>query len=88
MAPKKAAAFTVTGKCIGCGQCAALCPKGNIKMVAGRPDFGTDCVQCLSCLQFCPREAIHMGDPTEKRERWHNPNVSALELNEPIIHID
>ena len=88
MAPKKAAGFTVTGKCIGCGQCAALCPKGNIKMVGGRPDFGTDCIQCLSCLQFCPREAIHMGGPTEKRERWHNPNVTALELNEAIIHID
>ena len=88
MAPKKAAGFTVTGKCIGCGQCAALCPKGNIKMVGGRPDFGTDCIQCLSCLQFCPREAINMGGVTAKRERWHNPNVGALELNEKIIHID
>ena len=57
-------------------------------MVGGRPDFGTDCIQCLSCLQFCPREAINMGGPTEKRERWHNPNVGALELNEKIIHID
>ena len=88
LAPKKAAAFTVTGKCIGCGQCASLCPKGNIKMVGGRPDFGTDCVQCLSCLQFCPRQAINMGGVTEKRERWHNPNISAAELNERVIHID
>ena len=88
LAPKKAASFTVTGKCIGCGQCASLCPKGNIKMVGGRPDFGTDCIQCLSCLQFCPREAINMGGPTEKRERWHNPNVGALELNEAVIRID
>lgn len=88
LAPKKAESFTVSGSCIGCGQCAALCPKGNIRMVGGRPDFGTDCIQCLSCLQFCPREAIHMGGATLKRKRWHNPNVTALELNEKVIHID
>ena len=88
LAPKKAAAFTVTGRCIGCGQCASLCPKGNIKMVGGRPDFGTDCIQCLSCLQFCPRQAINMGGATVTRERYHNPNVSAKELNEAVIHID
>ena len=88
LAPKKAAAFTVTGKCIGCGQCASLCPKGNIKMVGGRPDFGTDCVQCLSCLQFCPRQAINMGGATLTRERYHNPNVSAKDLNDKVIHID
>ena len=29
-----------------------------------------------------------MGGPTEKRERWHNPNVGALELNEAVIRID
>ncbi len=88
IAPKKAESFTVSGKCIGCGQCAAICPKGNIRMVGGRPDFGTDCLQCLSCLQFCPRQAIHMGGATEKRERWHNPHVTAAELNEAVIHID
>ena len=88
LAPKKAEAFTVGARCIGCGQCVSLCPKGNIKMVGRRPAFGTDCVQCLSCLQFCPRQAIHMGGVTEKRERWHNPNVTASELNEKIIHID
>ena len=60
----------------------------QLRMVGGRPDFGTDCIQCLSCLQFCPREAIHMGGATLKRKRWHNPNVTALELNEKVIHID
>ena len=88
LAPKKAAAFSVTGRCIGCGQCARLCPKGNIRMVGSRPSFGTDCIQCLSCLQFCPQEAIHLGGRTLTRERWHNPNVTAEELNEKIIHID
>ena len=88
IAPKKAEDFSVTGKCIGCGQCARLCPKGNIRMIGGRPEFGTDCIQCLSCLQFCPRRAINIGAASETRERWHNPNVTADELNEKLIHID
>lgn len=88
LAPAKAEKFSVTGKCIGCGQCAALCPRGNIKMVGGRPSFGTDCVQCLSCLQFCPRQAINLGGATVRRERWHNPNVLAKDLNEKVIHVD
>lgn len=88
IAPKKAEDFSVSGKCIGCGQCARLCPKGNIKMVGGRPDFGTNCLQCLSCLQFCPRQAINIGAASVKRERWHNPNITADELNESVIHVD
>lgn len=88
LARSKAELLSISGKCVGCGQCARLCPKGNIKLIGGRPDFGTDCIGCLSCLQFCPQGAIHMGGATLTRERWHNPNVSAEELNEAVIHID
>lgn len=88
LAKSKAEQFSVTGKCVGCGQCVSLCPRGNIKLVGGRPDFGTDCIQCLSCLQFCPRQAIHLGGATVTRERWHNPNIRAGELNESVIHIE
>ena len=34
------------------------------------------------------QEAIHMGGVTGRRERYHNPKVSAAELMEKIIHID
>ena len=85
---KKAALLQAGDACVGCGQCAALCPRGNIAIKDGRPVFGPDCVQCLSCLQFCPTEAIHMGGATVKRERYRNGNVSAAELMEQIIHID
>ena len=88
LAPKKAEKFSVGAGCVGCGQCARLCPKGNITMVGGRPSFGTDCIQCLSCLQFCPTKAINLGGATIRRERWHNPNVSADELCRSVIHID
>lgn len=84
----KAKKLSVTEDCIGCGQCAKLCPAGNIRLEDGKPRFGTDCIQCLSCLQYCPKQAIHMGGPTVKRERYHNPNVSAGELTEKVIHIN
>ena len=85
---KKAKQFSVNSLCIGCGTCAKVCPKGNIRLQDGRPTFGTDCLQCLACLQYCPQEAISLGRITEKREHYHNPNVSADELAQSVIHFD
>ena len=42
----------------------------------------------LSCLQYCPQQAISIGRITDRREHYHNPNVTAAELTEPVIHID
>lgn len=85
---KKAAKMTVTGDCVGCGQCARLCPRGNISVVNGKASIGTNCIGCLSCLQYCPKQAINMGGATVKRERYHNPNVSAADLCQKVIHVD
>ena len=88
LAGKKADAFEVSDKCIGCGQCIRLCPKGNIHMYGDKAFIGTNCIQCLSCLQYCPAGAISIGAISKKRERYHNPNVTADELMQPVIHID
>ena len=88
IAKKKAAQFAVSDACISCGQCEKVCPRGNIKLVDGRPVFGDNCAQCLGCLQYCPKEAISIGEITDKREHYHNPNVSAADLMEKVIHID
>lgn len=48
-------------KCVGCGACAGLCPRGNIKMVDGRPKFGTHCVGCMACSFGCPEDAIRIS---------------------------
>ena len=85
---KKAEQFDVTSMCIGCGTCARICPRGNIKLLDGKPQFGTDCIQCLGCLQYCPQEAITLGAITTQREHYHNPNITADELTQSIIHID
>lgn len=87
IASRKAGNFQVAPSCIGCGQCAKICPRGNIRMENGRPVIGTNCIQCLGCLQYCPKEAIHMGGVTVKRKRYHNPNISAADLTEKVIHI-
>ena len=80
--------FAVNGGCIGCGTCAQICPRGNIRLVEDRPVFGTDCIGCLSCVQFCPKQAINIGKITEKRERFPHPDVKPGELTQEIIHID
>jgi ferredoxin len=88
LSKKKAKKFTVSSMCIGCGTCVKVCPKRNIRMLDGRPQFGTDCLQCLACLQYCPQEAISLGRITQKREHYHNPNVTADDLIKPVIHIE
>ncbi len=88
LSKKKAKSFAVSSLCISCGTCARVCPKGNIRLIDGKPQFGTDCLQCLACLQYCPQEAISLGRITQKREHYHNPNITVDELIKPVIHID
>lgn len=85
---KKAALFTVSEACVGCGTCEMLCPRKNIVLTDGRPVFGTECIGCLSCVQYCPKQAINVGKITEKRERFPNPDVTPAELAAGIIHVD
>ena len=50
-----------TQSCIGCGWCEKHCPRGNIKLINGRPSFGTECVICLRCIYGCPQKAVVPG---------------------------
>ncbi len=88
IAGKKAAAFKVSNACVACGQCARICPRENIKIVDGKARIGTNCIQCLGCLQYCPKSAISIGEITDKREHYHNVNVTVDDLVQKVIHIE
>ena len=85
---KRIKKFAANDNCIGCGQCAKICPQGNITYFGGRPVFGTNCIGCLSCVQYCPSEAIDIGSVTKRRARYHNANISAEDLNEKAFLIE
>lgn len=80
--------MNVNDRCIGCGQCVRLCPRGNIRLADGKATIGTSCIGCMACVEYCPKEAINVGRLTVKRERYHNANVSPEELSEKVIHVD
>lgn len=84
---KKGLSLKANDSCIMCGQCAKICPTNNIKYTGRAVVFGDKCIQCLSCLQYCPEEAINIGKVTEKRERYHNPNITVEDLVQDIISL-
>lgn len=70
-------------KCVGCGICAKVCPMHNIEIVNGRPLLSKNCVDCMSCLHWCPQAAIHFKVGSFSKERqYHHPDVKLAEIME------
>ncbi len=73
--------FYADSRCNGCGTCVQVCPVGNVELNQGYPRWLGHCEQCLACLHFCPTEAIQIrGRPTQRRGRYHHPQVTAAEI--------
>lgn len=47
-----------TEKCIGCGKCAACCPRENLFMREKMPHQKGNCTMCYRCISGCPAQAI------------------------------
>lgn len=62
--------WMASADCIGCGQCAQVCPVGNIDMKENRPEWGKDCVSCTACYHICPVRAISYGSFTKGKGRY------------------
>lgn len=72
--------FVVNDTCNHCGLCAEICPSCNIELVDQKPMFKHRCEQCMSCIQYCPMNALNYKKKTIHRQRYHNPLVDAQTL--------
>lgn len=72
--------FRVDSSCLGCGICAGVCPVANIRLVDGKPRWGTRCVLCEGCLNWCPERAVQYGDATVKKGRYTCMGISARDI--------
>jgi ferredoxin/flavodoxin len=73
-------AFHTDANCKGCGNCAKVCPVGNIDLVDKKPVWHQHCEQCFACLQWCPQEAVQFGKNTSGRKRYRNPDVKLEDM--------
>ena len=72
--------FLADAKCNGCGICGKICPARNISLEDSRPEWKHRCEQCLACIQWCPQEAIQFGKGTEKKRRYHHPDIKLADM--------
>lgn len=63
--------FMVKDNCVGCGQCAKICPTVNITLENSRPIWHGNCTHCMGCISICPTEAIEYGRASRKRRRYY-----------------
>lgn len=62
--------FYTTDACIGCGKCEELCMLNNISLTSGKPVWGENCTHCMSCICYCPEEAIEYGKKSQGKPRY------------------
>lgn len=78
--------------CIGCGQCANVCPNKCISLFGlegGIENLATPiitarakgCILCMACTQVCPTSALEKLEPTEEGKR-------AVEMGVAVVSTD
>ncbi|SDF84034.1 EFR1 family ferrodoxin [Sporomusa acidovorans] len=72
--------FWTKSTCNGCGICMKICPANNISILHDRPYWQHHCEYCLSCIHWCPKEAIEYNQDSTNKERYHHPDVKIQEL--------
>jgi uncharacterized protein (DUF362 family) len=53
----------ITKKCVACGNCETICPKGAVKVKNEKARIDYDkCIRCFCCHEICPEGAIRLGN--------------------------
>jgi len=75
---------TDEGDCIGCGECAEICPVDAVKMEDDTPVVDLDwCIGCGVCSKKCPADAINMYIRPDRTGQL--PAKTFRELHEKIL---
>lgn len=72
--------FEVSNTCTGCGTCVRVCPRANITLTDGKPQFHDNCEFCHACIQWCPGFAITHPNSDPELKQYTNPHVKVNEL--------
>ena len=66
--------------CSRCGICQRVCPASNITLTGSTPCWEKNCIHCLACFHWCPRQAIRIGGPLSDRPRYHHPQIAIKDI--------
>ncbi len=82
--------FAVTDRCIGCGICTDVCPRGNYSITSNGVKTDGDCEFCFACIQNCPQKAIKFAKVEEDpllangemnpEARYRNEHISVMDI--------
>ena len=82
--------FVITDRCIGCGVCTDVCPRGNYSLTGNGVKTAGDCEFCFACIQNCPQKAIKFAkvedDPLlvngemNPEARYRNEHISLIDI--------
>lgn len=74
--------YRITERCVGCGVCTKVCPRGSIRLEGGRARQSMErCVACLACIHACPHKAIQFTFPEKNPDaRYRNPHIKLAEI--------
>lgn len=71
--------FSVTDKCVSCGTCSEVCPRGNVKLIEDHPTWHQDCESCYACFLWCPQGAIALSGHAPNEPR-HHPDIAVSDM--------
>ncbi len=67
--------------CINCGICLKVCPVKNIQIKGDFPFVYENCVQCMTCMHWCPQTAIHFEKRrVKKKQQYHHPEFKWTDI--------